>query len=130
MMQQPKSMDECFYFTNRTIDSGGAMAWVFRKECPQCKEGRLGKPIKKNGRVDKKAGYYECPKCKYQEPAEQVEQELVLNVKYICPHCGFSGETTIEYKRKSFQGVSAYVFVCEKCNQKIGITKKMKSIKK
>lgn len=130
MMQQLKSMEECLYFTNRTIDSGKAMAWVFKKLCPKCNQSRLGKPIKKSGKVDKKANYYECLQCKHQEPVEQVEQELVLNVKYTCPYCGFSGETTTEYKRKSFQGVSAYVFVCEKCNQKIGLTKKMKEAKK
>lgn len=130
MMQQPESMEECLYFTNRTIDSGKAMAWVFKKLCPKCNQGRLGKPIKKNGKPDKKADYYECPKCKYQESNEDCEKGLVVNVKYTCPHCGFIGETTTEYKRKSYMGVKAFVFMCGKCNQKIGLTKKMKNVKK
>ena len=129
-LKQPSSMDECLYFTNRTIDSGKAMAWVYKPECPECKKGRLGKPIKKNGKVDKKADYFECPECKHQMPLSEAEEKLRVEVIYTCPHCGHSGEATTEYKRKSFQGVPSYVFVCEKCKQKIGITKKMKDIKK
>ena len=129
-LQEPASMDECVYFTNRTIGSGKAMAWVFRKECPKCKEGRLGKPIKKNGKPDKKADHFECPKCKYKEPNEETEKDLTVNIKYTCPHCGKEGEATTGYERKSFQGVKAYVFECNDCQQKIGITKKLKEPKK
>ena len=130
-MKEPASMEECLYFTNRTIrETGKAMAWVYRPECPQCKKGRLGKPIKKNGKVDKKADYYECPECKHQMPKEEAENILKVEVKYKCPECGNEGFATTEYKRKSFKGVPAYVFVCEKCNAKIGITKKMKKAKK
>ena len=93
-LQEPASMDECMYFTNRTIDSGKATAWVFKKECPKCKEGRLGKPIKKNGKPDKKSENYECPKCKYNESNEETEKDLTVNIKYTCPHCGKEGEAT------------------------------------
>src|SRR3989338_6745200 len=105
-LKSPDSMDECLYFTNRSIGEGYATAWVYRKECPKCKKGRLGKPIKKNGKTDKKAAYYECPACSYE------------------------GEATSEYKRKTFEGIQSFVFECGKCNKKIGITKKMKKSKK
>ena len=39
-------------------------------------------------------------------------------------------EAKTEYKLKSFKGVKAYVFQCGKCGEKIGITKKMKELKK
>ena len=127
-------MEECIYFTNRTIElpagSGRAIAWVLRKECPKCKKDVMSKPKKKNGKIDKKADHYVCYQCGYSEGNEQFENSLILNVEYMCPHCGNEGETTTEYKRMSFQGVYSYVFICEKCNQKIGLTKKMKAAKK
>ena len=129
-LKSPDSMDECLYFTNRSIGEGYATAWVYRKECPKCKKGRLGKPIKKNGKTDKKAAYYECPACKYQESNEQVESSVKLEVQYKCPYCSYEGEATSEYKRKTFEGIQSFVFECGKCNKKIGITKKMKKSKK
>ena len=128
-LKKPTSMEECIYFTNRTIDSGRAMAWVFRKECPKCK-GIMGKPKKKDGKVDKKADHYVCYSCNHTESNEEVENSLVVNVEYKCPHCGNESETTTEFKRKTFQGVPSYVFVCGKCDEKIGITKKLKEPKK
>ena len=129
-LKKPASVEECVYFTNRNIDSGWAVAWVFRKECPKCKNGIMGKPQKKNGKVDKKAEHYVCYSCGYQESNEQVENNLVLNVEYKCPHCGNEGETTTEYKRKNFEGLPSYVFECQKCHKKIGLTKKLKDTKK
>ena len=129
-LKKPSSMDECLYFTNRSIGEGFATAWVYRKECQKCKKGRLGKPIKKNGKADKKAAYYECPACKYQESNEQVESSVRLEVQYKCHYCGNDSETTAEYQRKAFEGVPSYVFECGKCHKKIGITKKMKKSKK
>jgi predicted SprT family Zn-dependent metalloprotease len=132
ILKEPSSMDECLYFTNRTFDDGKgrAMAWVYRPECPACKKGRLGKPVKKNGKVDKKANYYECPECKHQVSMEEADNMLKVEVKYTCPKCGKSGETTTEYKRKNFLGVPAFVFACVDCGEKIGLTKKMKEAKK
>ena len=129
-LKKPSSMEECVYLTNRTIESGRAVAWVFKKECPKCKMGIMSKPQKKGGKIDKKADHYVCYSCGYEEGNEQVENGLVLNVEYKCPHCSFEGETTSEYKRKTFEGVPSYVFECQKCHKKIGLTKKMKSTKK
>ena len=123
-------MDRYIYFTNRTIDSGRATAWVLRKECPQCKKGFMGKPQKKGGKIDKKAAYYVCNSCGYQESNENVENSLALNVEYKCPYCGNEGETTSEYQRKMFEGVPCYVFECQKCNKRIGLAKKLKDTKK
>ena len=129
-LKKPESAEECVYFTNRTIGDGRAMAWVFRKECPKCKKGIMGKPLKKGGKIDKKAEHYVCYSCGYAESNEQVENSLVINVEYKCPNCGNEGETTTEYKRKSFEGVQSYVFECQKCGKKVGLTKKLKETKK
>ena len=129
-LKKPTRVEDCIYFTNRTIDSGRAMAWVFRKPCPKCKKGIMEKPQKKGGKVDKKADYYVCYSCGYQESNEQVEDSLIINVEYKCPHCGNEGETTTEYKRKSFKGIQSYVFECQKCHERIGLTKKLKAQKK
>ena len=126
----PESMNECLYFTNRSNDNGKIMAWVLRKDCPKCKKAKMGKPIKKNGKVDKKADYYECPACKYQESEDQIGKGLHLSIIYTCPKCNNQGETTTEYQRKPYQGVKAYVFNCQKCNEKLGITQKLKEPKK
>lgn len=108
------------------IGEGYAVAWVYRKECPKCKKHTIGKPIKKNGKADKKAPYYECRICKYQESNEQVENSLKLEIEYKCPYCGNEGEATTEYTRKIFEGIPSYVFECGKCGKNIGITKKLK----
>lgn len=129
-LKKPESMEECVYFTNRIIGSGRAMAWVFRKVCPKCGKGIMGKPQKKGGKPDKKADHYVCYSCGYQESNEQFESSLVINVEYKCPYCGNEGETTTEYKRKSFEGVPSYVFECQQCHKKIGLTKKLKESKK
>jgi len=130
-LKKPNSMDECLYFTNRALgDEGFAVAWVYRKECPECKKGRLGKPLKKDGKPDKKSPNYECPECKHQESNEEVEASLRVEIEYKCPHCGNESMTTTEHERVTFEGAKAFVFTCEKCDKKIGITKKMKKTKK
>lgn len=88
------------------------------------------KPQKKGGKVDKKADNYVCNSCGYQESNEDVENNLTINVEYKCHYCGNEGETTSEYKRKTFEGVPSYVFECQKCHKKIGLTKKLKEKKK
>lgn len=112
-------MEECLYFTRREIGKGRVMAWVFRKKCAKCSNGLMVKP-------DKKSSFYVCSKCNNQESNEQFESDLVMNIEYTCPHCFNSGETSTEYKRKMFHGVPSYVFTCQKCNEKIGISKKLK----
>ena len=129
-LKKPQSVEECVYFTNRTFDSGRAMAWVFRKECPKCKKDVLKKPSTKSGKPDKKSSIYVCKSCRYEEKNEDVEESLMINIEYKCPHCGDEGDTTTEYKRKSFEGVPSYVFECRKCHKKIGLTKKLKEAKK
>ncbi|MBU0615974.1 MAG: hypothetical protein KJ601_07840 [Nanoarchaeota archaeon] len=127
-LKQPASMDECIYFSNRSMGNGKAMAWVFRKDCPKC-GAKMGKPIEK-GKVKIRADYYECPKCKFKEDKKEHEESLTMSIIYTCPECNNQGETTTQYKRKAWKGVQAYVFECGKCNAKLGITKKLKEPKK
>lgn len=124
-------MDECIYFTRRKLENDGKIiAWVYRKTCPECGE-KMGKPIdEKTGKAKVRADTFECPACKFSEPKQAHEESLNVEIIYTCPHCGHSGETTTEYKRKSWEGVKAYVFMCEGCGKKIGITKKMAKGKK
>jgi predicted RNA-binding Zn-ribbon protein involved in translation (DUF1610 family) len=131
-LHEPKRMDECFYFTNRTIgEKGRIMAWCFKPLCPKCKKEKLGKPVDaKTGKVKKRADVYVCPSCGYEVAVKELEPTLTLNVKYTCPYCGKSGEAETQYKRKKFQGVDAFVFECRHCGEKIGISKKLKEFKK
>ncbi len=129
-LKKPTSMEDCVYFTNRTIGSGRAMAWVLRKECPKCGKDALRKPSSKSGKPDKKSPIYVCKSCSYEEKNEDVESSLTINVEYKCPHCGNDGKTTSKYERKNFEGVPSYIFECQKCKEKIGLTKKLKSGKK
>ena len=124
-------MDECVYFTRRTVGTGKVMAWVFRGDCPKCKQSLMQKPTdEKTGSVKIRAKEYVCPKCKHVEEAKSFEETLTLNAQYLCPHCKKSGESTGLYKRKSYQGVKEFVVECNDCHQMIPITKKLKEIKK
>jgi len=125
----PDSMDECVYFTRRKIDNGNAVAWVFREMCPKCKKALMGKPVEK-GKVKIRATEYVCPECGYTVPKGEYEDSLTVNIEYTCPHCMHEGKTQASYKRKKFKGVDSIVFVCDKCGEKIPITKKMKALKK
>jgi len=121
-------MEECIYFTNRSVGEGNLIAWVYRKTCPKCKKVKMGKPVVK-GKVKTRADYYECPNCKFQEPKQEHEESLQLEAQYTCPKCGKAGESTGQYKRKSFQGVQSYIVSCQHCGEQIPITKKLKEIK-
>ena len=128
--KMPDSMDQCIYFTRRTLDNNGkAIAWVEREKCPKCKKGLMGKP-KEKGKVKTRATYYECPECGFQEEKKTHEEKCTVRVIYTCPYCKNSGEATTQYKRKKWEGIDAYVFECSKCKKKIGITKKMKDKKR
>jgi hypothetical protein len=131
MVKMPDSMDECIYFTRRVYDNNGkAIAWVYRKKCPQCKKATMGKPLDpKTKRPKIRAETYECPECKYTEDKIPHEESLMVEIMYTCPYCGDKGEATTQYKRTRFEGVPAYVFECNKCKKKIAITKKMKQAK-
>ena len=129
---QPTSMDQCLYFTNRTLENGGkAKAWAFKKDCPKCKKAKMGKPInEKTGRPKIRATEYICPECEYTEEKAEHESTLFVQVAYTCPHCKKQGESETPMKRKTYLGVPSYVVLCEHCGEKIAITKKMKAPKK
>ena len=120
----PESMEECLYFTNR----GDILAWVYRKVCPKCKKAKMGKPVDK-GSIKIKAKEYVCPACKYTEQKEEHEASLQLEAHYTCPECKKEGESTGEYSRKRYKGVPSYIIICEHCQEKIPLTKKLKKLK-
>jgi len=127
-LRQPESMDECLYFSNRSVGEGQVMAWVYRKECPKCKKAKMGKPVEK-GKIKTRAKEYVCPECGYTEQKKEHEESLTLEAVYTCPACGKEGEGTTQYIRKNYQGVPSYLISCEHCGEKIPITKKLKKIK-
>lgn len=126
-LKEPESMEQLIYFTNRAVGSGWATAWVYKGLCPKCKKGKMGKPVdKKTGKVKIRAKEYECPECGFSQEKKEHEETLECEIKYTCPACKFKGEIVVPYKRKSFEGMKAIVFQCEKCKTKIPITKKLK----
>jgi len=136
-MKEPTSTEECIYYTQRTINSGRAKAWVFKELCPKCKKALMGKPKdEKTGKVKIRAKEYVCPECKYTVEKKAYEDTLTCNIKYTCPHCNFQGETQVPYKRKKItrineetgkkQSIDSIRFTCSKCGKDIDITKKMK----
>lgn len=130
-LKMPTSMEECLYFTNRSIGDGNVLAWVYRKECPKCKKAQMGKPVDaKTGKVKSRSKEYVCPECGYTEEKIEHEESLNLEAKYTCPECGKDGESTAPYKRKKYKGVDAFVVECEHCKAVIPLTKKLKDIKK
>ena len=91
----------------------------------------MGKPVNpKTGKIKSRAEIYVCPECGHEEKCKEFDETLTVEIQYTCPFCGKSGEATTEYKRKGYMGVKAYVFKCNDCGEKIGITKKMKVPKK
>lgn len=130
-LTHPTSMEQCVYFTNRKLENDGkAKAWAYRIDCPECGKAKMGKPVNpKTGRPRPRALEYVCPACGFIESKAEHEEKLTVEVAYTCPHCQKEGEGTSPYKRKSFQGVQAFIIECEHCNGKIGITKKMKAPK-
>jgi ssDNA-binding Zn-finger/Zn-ribbon topoisomerase 1 len=106
------------------------MCWVFKEKCPKCGKAEMGKPKGKDGKVKIRAKEYVCPACNHTVEKMEYEDTLTANIAYTCPHCSNKGETTIPFKRKSFEGVKALVFLCDKCKGKVPITKKMKAVGK
>ena len=129
-LKQPSSMDECIYFTRRTLmGAGKAMAWAIKQPCPKCKKAMMGKPVD-GGKVKIRAKEYVCPACSYTAEKLEYEATLTCDIIYTCPKCKHEGEASVPYKRKAWQGVKAIVFECGKCKEKLGITKKLKEGKK
>jgi hypothetical protein len=125
----PESMDECLYFSRRTLGKDGkAVAWVEKKMCPQCKKAKMGKPVEK-GSVKIRAPLYRCPACGHEEEKKAHEESCDVKIMYTCPFCKANGEAITPYKRKKLDGVDAFVFECTSCKKKLGITKKMKEKK-
>ena len=130
MVVEPESMDECLYFTNRTMgELGKAKAWVYKKLCTECGKAKMGKPVEK-GKVKIRAKEYVCPECGHVEEKKEHEESLNLELKYTCQECEYEGGGEAPYIWKTFEGVKSILFICGGCEKKIGITKKMKDPKK
>lgn len=126
VLQRPKSMDECVYYTCREFDNGEFSVWVFRQKCPKCKKDYMGKPRTPNGKVKTRAKEYICPECGYKIDKKEYEDSLIANIDYSCPKCQHKGELQIPFKRKNIGGILTLRFQCEKCNENIDVTRKMK----
>jgi ssDNA-binding Zn-finger/Zn-ribbon topoisomerase 1 len=136
-LKLPESMDECVYFTNRSLlddegkPAGKIVCWAPRMKCPKCKKDFMHKPYdEKTGKYKVRATEYVCPSCKYTEEKKEHEGKLSANGVYTCPSCHKSGEGTVPFARKTYMGVKAIVFDCASCKGKIAVTKKLKEIKK
>lgn len=131
-LRKPESMDECVYFTQRSLegDKGEIMAWVFREKCPKCGKAQMGKPRDSKGKVKMRATEYVCPACKFTLEKQAYEDSLTAFAEYKCPNCGSSGEAKTAFKRKNINGVQTLRFVCGKCSGNLDVTKKMKEKKK
>lgn len=135
ILKQPTSIEECIYFTNRSINEGKVKAWVFRITCPQCQKALLSKP-KEKGKIKLRSDEYICPECGYSIKIQDIEDKLIVNIQYTCPYCKHQGETQIPFKRKKIQifdeeeqkkkTIDSLRFQCENCKKNIDITKKMK----
>ena|SRR3989344_3539447 len=131
LMRKPESMDECVYFTQRSLDEKGeVMAWVLKGDCPKCGKAKIGKTRDKSGKVKMRAKEYACPGCSYAVDKQDYEDSLVAYAEYICPHCGNKGETQTTFKRKNIDGVQTLRFTCAKCSGNLDVTKKMKEKKR
>ncbi len=139
MLKEPESVDECVYFTNRTIkDKGKIKAWVFREQCPKCQNGLMGKPRGAEGKIKIRAKEYVCPSCGLIMQEEEYEDTLTCNIKYTCLYCDHEDETQAPFKRKKVSvldeetgkktSLEVIRFQCKKCSKNIDITKKMKGI--
>ena len=126
--REPESMDECVYFTQRSLegDKGRITAWVFRGDCPKCGKSKMGKPKDSSGKVKIRAKEYVCPGCGYSAQKDEYEDSLVAYAKYDCPSCGESGEAETPFRRKSVKGVKTLRFQCGQCQASLDVTKKMK----
>ncbi|HLD72876.1 MAG TPA: hypothetical protein VJA23_04785 [Candidatus Nanoarchaeia archaeon] len=128
-LKMPNSMEECLYFTNRSIGEGKVSAWVYRKPCPKCKKAKMGKPVGDKGSIKIRADKYVCPSCSYEEDKATHEASLKLEAIYTCPKCKKEGESVAEYKRKKYKGVDSFIVECGHCHEIIPLTKKLKGIK-
>ena len=137
-LTEPKSMEECVYFTNRLLnEKGKARCWVFREKCSKCGKGLMNKPRDpKTGKIQIRAKEFKCPECSYTLPEQEYEDSLTANIQYTCPYCSHNGEIQVPFERKKVRILNeaetkkktteSLRFQCQKCNKNIDITKKMK----
>ena len=131
MVKEPESMEELVYMTNRILDKGSIRVWVYKRPCPKCGKGLMGKPKDaKTGRPKVRAKEYVCPECSHTMEKEEYEETLEAEAKYVCPECGHNGEAAVPFKRKKIQGVETLRFTCGSCKANLDVTKKMKKKKK
>ena len=134
---EPKSMDECVYFTNRLLDKGKIKCWVFKEKCPKCGKTLMGKPRDpKTGKVQIRAKEYKCSECSYSLPGQEYEDSLTASIQYTCPHCSHNGEIQVPFKRKKVKIINegemksktaeSLRFQCQKCSKNLDVTHKMK----
>jgi len=135
-MREPKNMDECVYMTNRFIgDKGSVRCWVFREKCPKCGKGLMGKPRDETGKIKIRAKEYVCSECGH-TAGKEYEDTLTASIAYTCSKCEHAGEIELPFKRKKMKmfdeqkqknvTVDALQFACQKCSEKIYVTKKLK----
>lgn len=127
-LRQPGSMDECVYFTQRSLEDGkgSVKVWVFKQSCPKCKKAIMGKPRDSKGKVLVRAKGFVCPGCGYTVEKKAYEESLTADAGYKCPACGSSGEAQIPFRRKNIEGIPTLRFQCGKCSANIDVTKKLK----
>ena len=136
-LKEPTSMEECIYFTNRTIGENGKIkAWVYKQNCPKCNKALMGKPRDSKGKIKIRSTEYVCPNCNYTVEKEEYEDTLTFESKYVCLYCEFSGEVQVPFRRKKVKifdeetqkqvTAESVRFQCGKCGKNIDVTKKMK----
>ena len=137
MIKKPTSTDECVYYTNRIIDKGEIIAWVFKEKCPKCKKALMGKPKNpKTGRPKTRATIYVCPECGHTLQKQEYEDTLTTNIEYTCP-CGNKSQTTAPFQWKKIRienpetgkkkSVDVIKFSCSKCKKELYVARKMKA---
>ncbi len=131
MVKEPESMEQLVHHTLRTLPNDGTIRlWVYKKDCPACKKGKMGKPKDpKTGKAKIRAKEYVCPECAHSIEKAEYEDTLVAEAVYKCPECKKDGEWTGSFKRKTIQGAPTIRVVCEHCGAFIDVTKKFKAKK-
>ena len=132
MFDEPQSMNEVLYYTNRSLGEnadGSIICWVRKQLCPKCKKELMGKPRDSKGKVKMRSPLYECPSCHFTAEKKPYEESLTAQVNYTCPSCKKKGSSETQFKRKNIEGIPTLRFLCEHCKANLDVTKKMKAKK-
>lgn len=135
-MREPKSAEECIYYTKRNDSQGKMTVWVFKEMCPECGKGLMGKPRDpKTKKVKIRSKEYVCPECGHTVEKVQYEDTLTACCKYECL-CGHKDSVKVPFQRRKVRKfdeekqkkvtVEALVVICGGCGKKLLVTKKMK----